>query len=134
MQKHQYVTTLLTGMVLGAALYAYAIPQGVAQPPPPAYLIVAGQTLDTTGLEPYYALARPVAQEAGLKIIARNNTVTQSQVLEGVWPYPGFVAIERFDSMQALRSFWYSQAYQQAIELRQGKVKLDFVVAIEGQQ
>ena len=34
--------------------------------------------------------------------------------------------------MQALMSFWHSDAYQKAIPLREGKIELDFVVAVHG--
>ncbi|MCY4013877.1 MAG: DUF1330 domain-containing protein [Gammaproteobacteria bacterium] len=51
----------------------------------------------------------------------------------GEWPYAeGFVAIETFRSMDDFTAFWNSPGYQEAIELRKGKVELDFVVALEG--
>jgi uncharacterized protein (DUF1330 family) len=53
------------------------------------------------------------------------------EVLEGNWPY-GNVAIERFDSMQALREFWYSDGYQEAKKLREGLSTINFIVAVEG--
>ena len=35
--------------------------------------------------------------------------------------------------MEHLKAFWFSPDYQEAIKLREGKVKLDFVVAVNGQ-
>jgi hypothetical protein len=34
--------------------------------------------------------------------------------------------------MRELKAFWYSETYQAAIPLRDGKIKMDFIVAIEG--
>ena len=34
--------------------------------------------------------------------------------------------------MDEFTAFWNSPGYQEAIELRNGKVELDFVVALEG--
>ncbi len=41
--------------------------------------------------------------------------------------------IEEFTSMEHLKEFWFSPDYQEARKLREGKVKLDFVVAVNGQ-
>ena len=40
--------------------------------------------------------------------------------------------IERFRSMKALKEFWYSEGYQEAKKLREGVVKINFIVALEG--
>ena len=52
-------------------------------------------------------------------------------LLEGQWPYKN-VAIERFESMQAVKDFWYSDGYQAAKKLREGLSKINFIIAIEG--
>ncbi len=57
-------------------------------------------------------------------------TVPDDHVFEGEWPFEGGITIERFESMEAFRSFWYSDAYQAAIPLREGKAELNFVVAV----
>ena len=78
-------------------------------------------------------LIRPsLAQAAGINVLARAETANV-RVMEGEWPYAGgFVAIETFRSMDDFTAFWNSPGYQDAIELRKGKVELDFVVALEG--
>jgi uncharacterized protein (DUF1330 family) len=98
-----------------------------------AYLVVSGELLTDEGMEAYREKAGPVAQKAGIKIIARNEQVDSDSLLEGDWEHEGFLAIEEFSSMDALKTFWFSPEYQEAIKLRQGKVKLDFVVAVKGQ-
>ena len=98
----------------------------------PAYLVVASRAIEGADMSAYITAAVPLAQQAGLKILAR-DAVTPSQVLEGSWPYEGTLAVERFDSMDAILSFWYSDEYQAAKKLRAGLVELDFVLAISGQ-
>ena len=123
------VAILAVGLGLGAlAGIAYAESDAV----PPAYVLVAGRVIDSDGLEAYGEAAGPLAQAAGIEILARQQDVQALHVLEGEWPYAdGFLTVERFRSMQDLLSFWNSPGYQKAIKLREGKVALDFVVALE---
>lgn len=99
----------------------------------PAYVLVAGRVIDPSGLDAYGEAAGPLAQAAGIEVLARQGRESL-HVVEGEWPYAdGFVAVERFRSLQDFLGFWNSPGYQQAIKLRQGKVELDFVVALEAQ-
>ena len=125
--------TFFSGTIFGLLLSGLVV-TGIANTEiDKAYLIVSGQRISDEGLEVYSEKAGPVAQKAGINIIARNERVTSDLLLEGNWDYPGFVVIEEFTSMEHLKEFWFSPDYQQAIKLREGKVKLDFVVAVNGQ-
>ena len=53
-------------------------------------------------------------------------------MLEGEWPYEEGLVIEKFSSMAALKEFWYSEGYQDAKKLREGALKMNFIVAVEG--
>ena len=128
MQKLSYV---LFGMVLGGVAVASLGAVVAETKPNPAYLVVSGRTINAEGLEPYRAAAGPLAEAAGLKILAR-NAVPAAHVLEGEWPYEGTLTIEQFDSMETVLAFWHSDGYQAAKKLREGKVELDFVVAVSG--
>lgn len=88
------------------------------------------QILEPEGLDAYAEAAAPLALEHGLEILGRMPTVPDDHVFEGEWPFEGGITIERFESMEAFRSFWYSDAYQAAIPLREGKAELNFVVAV----
>lgn len=99
---------------------------------PLAYVIVGGRVLDAEGLGPYAEKAGPPAQAAGVNVLARTESTADLVVVEGKWPYEGFLAIETFNSMEEFEAFWASAEYQEAIELREGKVELDFVVALPG--
>ena len=124
------ILALCLGLGLGAiAGFAYA-ESGAASP---AYVLVAGRVIDQTGLDAYGEAAGPLAQAAGIEVLARQGPESL-HVLEGEWPYAdSFVAVERFRSMQDFLDFWNSPGYQEAIKLREGKVELDFVLALEAQ-
>ena len=112
------VATFVFGLGLGAAALALAQPDK----PKPAYMLVSGTVINSEGLEAYGAKAGPLARAAGLEV----------KVMEGSWSHPSVVTVERFESMAALENFWYSDGYQAAIKLREGKFKADFIVAVEG--
>jgi len=127
------VLMLATGLALGLLWPSVAQEQGSPPPGDPlAYVLVSGRVIDDTGLAAYGEAAGPLAQAAGINVVARAEAANV-QVMEGEWPYgDGFVAIETFRSMDDFKAFWNSPGYQEAIELRKGKVELDFVVALEG--
>ena len=119
---------LAVGLVAGVG---FGIAYAEAQQAAPAYVLVSGRVVNEEGLDAYGEAAGPLAQAAGIEVLARGDTSTV-HVMEGEWPFDGFVVVERFRSMDDFLSFWQSPGYQQAIELRDGKVELDFVVAVEG--
>ena len=121
-------TALAVGLVAGVG---FGIAYAEAQQAAPAYVLVSGRVVNEEGLDAYGEAAGPLAQAAGIEVLARGDTSTV-HVMEGEWPFDGFVVVERFRSMDDFLSFWQSPGYQQAIELRDGKVELDFVVAVEG--
>ena len=126
------VLSLASIFLLGYATAHWHAPAPRAQGVKPAYVIVSAEFLERDKLGPYNEAAQPLAQQAGIQVIAAGATGSGVHVLEGEWPYTGFVAIEEFESMEALMSFWHSKAYQEAIPLRKGKVVLDFVIAVPG--
>ena len=119
--------TLVVGFAAGTLLPGFA-----QEPEALAYVLVSGRVVDDSGLEAYGEAAGPLAQAAGIDVVARADAA-DLQVMEGAWPHDdGFVAIETFRSMDDFTAFWNSPGYQNAIKLREGKVELDFVVALEG--
>ena len=125
--------TFFSGTIFGLLLSGLVVTVIANTEIDKSYLIVSGQMISNEGLEAYSEKAGPVAQKAGIKIIARNEQVTSDLLFEGSWEHEGFLVIEEFTSMDHLKEFWFSSDYQEAIELREGKVKLDFVVAVKGQ-
>ena len=125
--------TFFSGTIFGLLLSGLVVTAIANTEIDKAYLIVSGQMISNEGLEAYSEKAGAVAQKAGINIIARNEQVTSDLLFEGSWEHEGFLVIEEFTSMDHLKEFWFSSDYQEAIELREGKVKLDFVVAVKGQ-
>ena len=95
------------------------------------YLIVAGRTVNPEGLDAYVAAAGKAISAAGLNRVGRSAHIGPKQVLEGSWPYDGFVAIEHVQSMDKLKTYWQSDQFQEIKKLREGKIEIDFVVAID---
>ena len=121
-----------------AVIWAYAIgfvmarsANAAQEKAPPAYIVVSSKLLKPDEIGPYREAAGPLAQAAGIEIIA-GRPDTGLLVLEGEWPYEEGIVIERFRSMQALKDFWYSDGYQEAKKLREGVAKINFIIALEG--
>ena len=100
---------------------------------PPAYLLAVGKRLKPPeALAAYRQAAGPLAMKAGYTLLATQPDKANVQVLEGQWPYEGFVTLEKFTSMNDLVSFWHSEGYQSAKKLRADAIKMDFIIAVEG--
>ena len=125
--------TFFLGIIFGLLLSGLVVTGIANTQTKKAYLVVSGKLITDEGLEAYREKASPVAQKAGIKIIARNEQINSDLLFEGNWQHDGFLAIEEFTTMNSLKEFWFSSDYQEAIKLREGKVKLDFVVAVQGQ-
>lgn len=119
-----YMTIFAFGSGFGASISLVAAAENSAKP---AYLIVSSDPVPGADYGPYLNAAGPLAQEAGLQMIAPSQPPL---VLEGNWPYKN-VTLEAFPSMDALNDFWYSDGYQQAKKLREGLSVVNFIVAVE---
>ena len=130
--KHRNSVLPAVAMAVGVITgIGFGLAYAEAQQAAPAYVLVSGRVIDEDGLAAYGEAVGPLAQTAGIEVLAHGDASTV-HVMEGEWPYDGFVVVERFRSMDDFLNFWQSPGYQQAIELRKGKIELDFVVAVEG--
>lgn len=99
----------------------------------PAYLVACGTFLGGEASPEYAKRAMGPAQRSGLTPIAGGAIGDKVELLEGTLPEGvGFLAIEQFDSMEALRGFWFSEEYQSAIPFRKDSVKMHFIAALDG--
>jgi uncharacterized protein (DUF1330 family) len=128
------VTAFLFGIVIGGSSFSFAKPATQNDTQKPAYLVFSGNILHPDKLEPYVTAALPLAEAAGLEYLSQAHTPQDIQVLEGEWPYTGALYIERFSSMKALKDFWFSDGYQEAIKLREKHLDVDFIIAVEGNE
>lgn len=132
--KRLYSISLITAFLLGYFVSYIQISEIGAQETPSidklAYLIYSTTILKPDQIGPYVERALPLAQQAGLVPLASAADSTV-HVLEGEWPYKGNVAIQRYDSMDALLGFWNSSEYQEAKKLRKDVVDVDFIIALE---
>lgn len=109
-------------------LAGFAVRKFLSKQQTPAFLVVSTAVVNDAALEPYRQEAVPLAQAAGLEILASGD----AELLEGKWPHHPTITVERFDSMTALKSFWNSPAYQKAKKLREGHLDVAFIVAVDG--
>lgn len=136
MKKSSYFLSLAGAFALGALTFGgigNAISAASSAPAdPPAYLVAVGKRLKPPeALAAYRQAAGPLALAAGYQLLATQPTKASVQILEGQWPYEGFVTLEKFTSMKDLLSFWNSDGYQSARKLRADAIKMDFIIAVE---
>ena len=117
-------------LALGAGFLAgFFVRKLAARKQTPAYLVVRTGDVNAEALETYREQAVPLTRAAGLEILASG----EGELMEGSWDHHHpMITIERFESMAALKSFWYSEAYQKAKRLREGHLDVAFIVAVEG--
>jgi len=136
-----YLLSLICAFALGAltsaggssAVSTGRVDEISAPAEPPAYLLAVGTRLKPPeALAAYRQAAGPLALAAGYQLLATQPTKATVQVLEGQWPYQGFVTLEKFTSMKELQNFWNSDGYQSAKKLRADAIKMDFIIAVEG--
>jgi uncharacterized protein (DUF1330 family) len=126
-----YVLALVGAFVMGALTFGTQNNRVLADKP--AYMIVSGKRLKPPeAMAAYRQAAGPLAMAAGYELLATQPTKADVNVLEGEWPYDGFVLVEKYRSMQDLLKFWNSPEYTAAKKLRADAVKMDFIVAVEG--
>ena len=113
--------------LLGLALLPLAQAADPPPPPRPGYLIVIGNGVDPARLRDYGIQAgKLVARHGGRLLFATQEG--QTEILEG-GPFPGSIRVFEFPSVEAVRAFYRSAEYQQAIELRRGNGRFDLLVA-----
>ena len=93
----------------------------------PAYLIVETDIHDPEQYEQYKAAAPAAVAAGGGRFVARGGELA---VLEGDWNPKRLVVLE-FEDLDAVKRFYESPQYQEAIELRRGAAHLN-MVAVEG--
>ena len=95
----------------------------------PVIGIYSGVIHDEQKIKDYQKVAIPLAEKAGLRVLGHSEV---PEVIEGAWPYSGFIVIEQFASRKAWQEYRESEAYQEAKRIRDTALKMDFVVAIDG--
>jgi uncharacterized protein (DUF1330 family) len=81
---------------------------------PTGYLIFEIEVTNQEEYDRYKEMAGPVLERHGGRFLVRNG---RYETLEGGWTPPRFFVVE-FDSYQAARDFYFSQAYQAALGQR----------------
>jgi uncharacterized protein (DUF1330 family) len=91
---------------------------------PKGYVILTEAIRDADGMKEYAKAAGPAMGQGGCKILSVD---TKPEVLEGDWHGDQTVVLE-FDSVDAARAWYESDAYQKAAKLRQSAADCNAVI------
>ena len=91
---------------------------------PKGYVILTEAIKDPEGMKAYGKAAMPAMSQGGCKILAVDRS---PEVLEGDWHGHQTVVLE-FDSVDAARAWYESEAYQKAAKLRQAAADCNAVI------
>ena len=122
--RSRLIAVALGSALLGAAGGSFLRAQTAV---PPAYLIAEVQVTDPDGWKQYLAALPGTMAPFHEKTLARSPAVA----LDASTPPSGAVAILAFNSMDDLKAWWNSPAYQAIIPLREKSAKTR-VYAIQG--
>jgi uncharacterized protein (DUF1330 family) len=114
------IVALATGAVGGAYLHAQTATS-------PAFLIGHVQVTDPDGWKQYIAALRPILEPYHVKTLARAPAVA----VDASTPPAGTTVILAFNSMDDIKAFWNSPAYQAIIPLREKSAK-SIIYALPG--
>jgi uncharacterized protein (DUF1330 family) len=91
---------------------------------PKGYVIVTEVIRDPEGMEAYSRAATPTIAGSGATVLVVDR---KPEVLEGEWPVTQTVVLE-FESVDAARAWYTSDAYQAAVKLRQAAADCSAVI------
>lgn len=89
---------------------------------PKAYILITEDVKDPAGMAEYGKVARQAMGAATLL-----SFDTEAEVIEGTWHGTQTVLLE-FESVEAAREWYYSDAYQAAVKLRQAAADCNGVI------
>ena len=89
---------------------------------PKGYVIITEDVKDPAGMAEYGKLAAKAMDGAKVLAFAQNPTV-----VEGDWHGSQTVLLE-FESVDAAKEWYYSDAYQEAAKIRQGAAECNGVI------
>lgn len=91
-----------------------------------AYLLVEVKVSDPVSYEKYKKQAAEAIAKYGGRYLVRGGAV---EVLEGNWTKPERLVIVEFDSVAQAKTFYNSQEYAVARELRENAARMNILVA-----
>lgn len=122
---------LLKGQALTAPVKADTTSPQTPQSTP-AYMIISVNEINPDKMGPFKAAVRPIVQGVGGAELLAVAPQGKFEVLEGEFDFPGLLLIEKFESMDAIKRYWYSDEYTEVKKLREGHAEANFFIAIEG--
>jgi uncharacterized protein (DUF1330 family) len=132
---------MLTILLSGCGDDSQTAEIAVRESAPPGFMIIVGnlappadvtqgdlERLATYGNEGLAAITAAGAKMEMIAMVPGGGV----EVLQGTWPFEGGLALERYNSLEALKTFWFSDLYQAAREHRKGLVDLEANIVLAG--
>ena len=114
------VASMVVGLIGGTFLHAQTAV-------PPAYLVAQVQVTDPDTFKQYLAALPGTMAPYKVRTLARTNPVA----LDSSTPPAGSLAVLAFNSMEDVKAWWNSPAYQAIIPLREKSAKTR-IYAVQG--
>ncbi|MBY7729588.1 DUF1330 domain-containing protein [Vibrio bathopelagicus] len=102
--------------------------------PTPAYLVCSSIFEDDHGsLNDYFEAVHPLIEKSGAEVLIAGSLEQNIELVEGQWPnQKAKFTLFKFESMEKLREFWYSEEYQSIKHLRTNVIPPNFTFITEG--
>ncbi|MGF1702152.1 DUF1330 domain-containing protein [Photobacterium makurazakiensis] len=102
--------------------------------PTPAYLVCSSIFEDNHGsLMPYFEAVHPLIEKSGAEVLIAGSLEQNLEHVEGTWPNQNAkFTLFKFESMEKLKEFWFSEEYQSIKHLRTDVIPANFTFIAEG--
>ncbi|MGV2986500.1 DUF1330 domain-containing protein [Vibrio sp. E150_011] len=100
----------------------------------PAYLICSSIFEDDhASLLPYFDAVHPLLEKSGAELLIAGSLEQNLEQVEGEWPNSSAkFTLFKFEFMDKLKAFWYSEEYQSIKHLRTNVIPPNFTFIVEG--
>ena len=92
-------------------------------------ILTSGRVVPGKELKPYLRAMKRATDKYKVDNLTTDNYV---RVLDGNWPYEGFVSVEWAPSLDVAEAFWNSPEHEAAWEMREGLIDIDWAVVVSG--
>ena len=90
-------------------------------------IVTSGRVKPGSDLKPYLTSMRKATDKFAVKAVTTDNRI---KVLDGNWPYEGFVSVEWAASRKIAEEFWNSPEHEEAWKKREGLIDVDWAIVV----
>jgi len=90
-------------------------------------LVTSGRVRPGSDLGPYLESMKKATDKFAVQAVTTDNRI---KVLDGNWPYRGFVSVEWAPSLKLAEEFWNSPEHEEAWKMREGLIDVDWAIVV----